>query len=196
MALETEVKVACSDPEGFRRKLTELGGELSAPRHFEDNFVLDFADGRLRQRGSLLRVRMAGGNAIITLKGPPMPAGLFKKRVETETSVGDGSVILGILLELGLQVWFRYQKYREEYDLTECGGAGRTLHVAIDETPIGNYLEIEGEEPAICRVAERLGIGTEHCLRDSYYALHVRYCERQGKVPGDMVFVQSEWFFP
>ena len=195
VAYETEIKVQCADTEALRRQLADLGAELSAPRHFEENVVLDFADGRLRGCGSLMRVRIAGGAATVTFKGPPVPAGPFKKRAETETSVGDGMALLGILSELGMAIWFRYQKYREEYHLAVPGHAG-SVHVTIDETPIGNYVEIEGEEDAIREAARRLGIGETSFLRDSYYALYVKYCERQGRAPGHMIFAESEGFMP
>ena len=74
----------------------------------------------------------------------------MKIREELETVVGDGDVVLRVLEELGLQVWFRYEKYREEF-------AHEDVIVAIDETPVGVFVEIEGSEAGIASMAQTLG---------------------------------------
>ena len=70
----------------------------------------------------------------------------MKLREELETVVGDGEVLLRVFEELGLHVWFRYEKYREEF-------AHEDVIVAIDETPVGVFVEIEGSEPGIATMA-------------------------------------------
>src|SRR5438874_1073148 len=82
-----------------------------------------------------LRVRQDGGRSILTFKGPVQPAAV-KVREEVETTVGDGTTLMRILEELGFHAWFRYQKYREEFALDDC-------IIAIDETPVGVFVEIE-----------------------------------------------------
>ena len=51
-----------------------------------------------------------------------------------------------ILEELGLHVWFRYEKYREEFSADD-------VVIAVDETPVGMFVEIEGGEDAIHETA-------------------------------------------
>ena len=97
----------------------------------------------------MLRVRIENGKSRLTFKGPVQP-GIMKVREELETVVGDGDVLLRVLEELGLHVWFRYEKYREEF-------AHEDVIVAIDETPVGVFVEIEGSEPGIAAMAEALG---------------------------------------
>lgn len=191
MPVETEVKIRLLDLTGFRERLRRLGAGLVSPCHFEDNHVLDYPDCRLRTRKCLMRVRIAGDSAWITFKGPPLPADLFKKRDEWETSIEDGSVLLRILEESGMTVWFRYQKRREEYTLDTPHGA-RVLHVALDETPIGEYAEIEGVEEDILRAASQLGIDRSEFIRDSYYYLYIQDCRERGIEPGNMVFPESK----
>ena len=48
-------------------------------------------------------------------------------REEIETVVGDGETLLRVFEELGLHVWFRYQKYREEFAYEDVIAAVRQL---------------------------------------------------------------------
>ena len=91
----------------------------------------------------MLRIRVENGKSRITFKGPVQPS-IMKLRDEFETIVGDGVLLLRIFEELGFHVWFRYEKYREEY-------AHEDVTVAIDETPVGVFVEIEGSEHGITR---------------------------------------------
>ncbi len=64
--------------------------------------------------------------------------------------VGDGSLVVRMLEELGFHVWFRYEKYREEFALDD-------VVVAVDETPVGTFVEIEGGDRGIDETAVALG---------------------------------------
>ena len=72
--------------------------------------------------------------------------------------------------ELGLHVWFRYEKYREEF-------AHEDVIVAIDETPVGVFVEIEGSEQGIATMAERWGGSQSDYIQDSYRGLFLRLRE-------------------
>ena len=89
----------------------------------------------------MLRVRNECGRSLLTFKGPVQP-GPMKLREEHETVAADGDTLLHILEELGLRVWFRYEKYREEFSAED-------VVIAIDETPVGTFVEIEGGEEHI-----------------------------------------------
>ena len=95
--------------------------------------------------------------------------------------VGDGTVMLRVLEELGFRVWFRYQKYREEFALDE-------VIVAVDETPVGTFVEIEGGDRGIAETAEALGRGPSDYLVDSYRRLYQVDCEARGIAVSDMLF--------
>jgi adenylate cyclase class 2 len=185
LAIETEIKVRAADLGELRRRLESLGGRLVAPRHFEDNYVLDFADGAIRSRAALLRVRNAGENWVVTYKGAALPEGPFKSREELETGIADGPTALEILGRLGLRVWFRYQKYREDWG---AGSEGQQVLVSLDETPVGSFAELEGTGDAIRRLAAALGFRETDFIRDSYYTLHVRACTERGESAAHMLF--------
>jgi adenylate cyclase, class 2 len=184
LATETEVKLNVPSMDEFRHKLASMKPKLLSERHFEDNFVLDYPDGRLRSRACLMRVRKTKQGESVTFKGPPQPSLHFKKREELETQVDNADQMLAILEQLGLRIWFRYQKYREEHSVTLAPDAGGEVKVALDWTPIGDYVELEGSEEGIRQVAARLGFRECQFLRDSYYALFLQ----SGIQTGNMIF--------
>ena len=188
MGIETEIKVSVSDCEDFLRRLDLLGPVLLSPRHFEDNYVLDYSDQRLRARQCLVRLRTAGDSSYLTFKGPPAPEGKFKVREEHETRIGDPAVGLRILEEMGLVIWFRYQKYRQEYSVRTGETPEGEIHVVLDETPVGVYAEFEGTEEGVRRVAETMGFDESNFIRESYYSLYEQFCRARGQSPGHMVF--------
>jgi adenylate cyclase class 2 len=181
VSIETEIKIRVADPAGFCRQLDLLNPGILSARHFEDNYIFDFVDGSLQSRKCLLRVRLAAGRCFLTYKGPPRQEGIFKTREELETGIEDATMLLQILEGIGMRIGFRYQKYRREFTL-------HGVHVAVDETPIGNYAEIEGSEDGIRELARNLGIAESHFLRQSYYALYLEHCRNNGVAPQFMVF--------
>lgn len=188
MTIETEVKVEVTDLDGLRLLLGPLQPVLLSPRHFEDNYLFDFPDVRIRTQGCLLRVRLTNDGAVLTYKGASRPGGPFKSREELETALKDGRVAMEILSNIGLQVWFRYQKYREEYAIRVENGTAGEVHLALDETPVGSYAELEGAEESIRRLASRLGFSESQLLRDSYYSLYLRHCRERGVTAAHMLF--------
>ncbi|MXY26243.1 MAG: class IV adenylate cyclase, partial [Acidobacteria bacterium] len=122
----------------------------------------------------------AAATAAVTFKGPPQPD-VMKVREERETAVADGEEMLAVLEAAGFEVIWRYQKYRQEFD---CGSAV----VAIDETPAGVYVELEGDEASVTALALALGRDTEDYINASYRGLWEDYCGARGRPVDDMVF--------
>jgi len=178
---ETEIKLRVSRPDALKNRLRSLGATLWRRRHFEDNYILDFPDGKLRRKGLLLRVRMTAGRSTLTFKGPSRIASRTKSRRELETELMNGEETLKILGLLGLQVQFRYQKFRTEFR------KGRTL-LMLDETPIGTYLEIEGAAKAIGSLARKVGYKREDFITDTYFKIF-RKCSVGNRFQGrNMIF--------
>jgi adenylate cyclase, class 2 len=185
MSKEIEVKIRLDGSDAVRKRLLASGADLLAGRHFEDNLILDFPDGLLGSRQSLLRVRYTANGGVVTFKGAPEPGSRFKIREELETTVARPEMMLQIFDRLGFQVRFRYQKYREEF-LFRIGE--REVRVALDDTPIGSYAEVEGYQEGIVEVAGRIGFRETEFLPDSYYRLYLKYCTARGEAPAHMVF--------
>ncbi len=188
MGTETEIKILIGDAPEFVRRLGRLNPVETAARHFEDNFILDYPDRRMYSRQSLVRVRLTDHGSFLTFKGQPHEAGRFKSREEVESRVEDGQAVLRVLEELGLITWFRYQKYRQEYEVSASGVPDVVVSIAVDETPIGNFVEFEGTEAGIREIAAAMGFAETDYLRDSYHALYSRSCHERGVPAENMVF--------
>lgn len=177
--VEREVKLTFDSAEAARAAVAAAGATPLRDRRLQEDCLLDTPDGRLRARGTALRLRMEAGKSRVTFKGPVQP-GVMKVREELETLVGDGDVLLRIFQELGFRPWFRYQKYREEFSLLD-------VIVAIDETPMGAYVELEGSEAGIDEAATRLGRTRADYLVQSYCTLYTLRRREAGGAP-DMLF--------
>ena len=180
MATEREIKLRFASADEAREKVLALGATPLLGRRLQEDCLFDTDDERLRRQRSTLRVRSEGGKALLTLKGPVTP-GLVKIREEFETVVADGAVLQTILEELGLHVWFRYEKYREEFTADD-------VVIAIDETPVGVFVEVEGGEEAIHATARALGRTPSDYITDSYRFLFLQHRDANGLDGADMVF--------
>jgi len=134
-------------------------------------------------------VRSAAGRGSITYKeqaDETTPASQFKKRIEIETAIDDPESAVAIFERLGYRKWFRYQKYRTVYRATLPDES--KLDVMFDETPLGAFVELEGEEEIIAQAVNLLGVTPAEYVLESYLAIQSEHCLRLGKPLDDMVF--------
>jgi adenylate cyclase class 2 len=182
---ETEIKLRFEEgPRAARTLLERLGYPESEPRTLESDQIFD-RDGELKGSDRLLRLRRNGGRATITYKGPGAP-GRHKSREEIEFDVSEPDACELALLRLGYQPGFRYEKYR-----TKFAAAGEPGLITIDETPMGVFLELEGEPDWIDRTAARIGHPPEKYLTSSYAALYREYRLQHPSAPQNMTFPQG-----
>jgi adenylate cyclase, class 2 len=184
MAIETEIKFKVVEIGDLVLRLRAAGFQLQTPRAFESNVLYDTPDRQMRSRTEILRIRSYAGKWTVTHKrlpdqGPGEDA--HKHRVETETDVADGEVLAEILRSLGLVEAFRYEKWRSEWG----DGEG---HCVVDETPIGNYAELEGSAVWIDRAAEKLGVNRSDYLTLSYGRLFEQWREEHHSSANNLTF--------
>jgi len=186
--LEREVKLLFPTAAAAREAVLTAGAVAAHARRLQDDTLYDLPDETLRKKGCVVRVRVerwidAPDTATLTVKGP-VHAGPMKLRDEHETRVEKADALLKAFDALGMRTWFRYQKYREEF-------SARGLVIAIDETPVGTYVELEGDEEAILAMTAALGRSPEDFIIDSYYRLFIKRREEFGLSGPHMVFPPS-----
>ena len=170
--VEREIKLEFPSLEAARAAVGALGLPLLHARRLQDDALYDTDAGELRARGCALRLRRDGDAGIVTFKGQVVP-GMMKVRPEFETTIGDPDTMRAIVEALGYQVSFRYQKYREEFGDATCV-------VAIDDTPVGVFVELEGEADRITAIATALGKQPDDYLTASYFRLHQERAAARG----------------
>src|SRR5579864_779386 len=147
---EIEIKFRVEGVRHLEEQLKRAGFTCKTPRTHEINTLYDSALRSLTRRGELLRLRKYGDQWKLTHKAKGK-AGRHKSRAETETEVANGAALEEVFGSLGLQPIFRYEKFRSEWS----DGTG---DVVVDETPIGNFAEIEGQPKWIDSTAKALGV--------------------------------------
>jgi len=159
--MEIEVKLRIADVAEARRKLLALGARVVRDRALEENVLFDFPGGGLAAKRQALRLRIVGRKAFLTFKGEPRKSRSFKVREEFETEVRNGKEMKRILAALGFREAFAYRKHRTWFRTTR-------LAVTLDETAVGNYIELEGERHEITRFARSLGCKRTEFITRSY----------------------------
>ena len=158
---EIEVKIRIDNPEKLKEKLAAIGAELVKDRYREENALYDFHSHILSSQQRALRLRAENKKAYLTFKGPPLKSRKFKIREEYETEIKNIKQMKKILKELGFIPTFRYQKYRTVYRT-------KKTKICLDETSVGNFVELEGEQSHIVRVANSLGFSKQEFIKLDY----------------------------
>jgi adenylate cyclase class 2 len=181
-SVETEIKLRVESVPRTRALLRARGFRIIKPRVFEQNLVLEDPAQSLRERGMLLRLRAAGKVVTCTFKAPEKP-GRHKIRVEHEFQASDFEKTLAVFNGLGYREALRYEKYR-----TEFAREGERGHVMLDETPIGNFMELEGPSRWIDRTAKEFGFTAGDYILESYSRLWDSWREAHAVKQRDMRF--------
>ena len=186
MATETEIKLRLPNGAAPARGLLDrLGYHAQVARELEVNQLYD-RNGELQANDRVLRLRSLGGKWTITYKGPAVD-GPHKSREELELSIGDGPAMEQILRALGYRPEFRYEKYRTIFE--RHGEAGVIM---LDETPMGDFLELEGLGEWIDRTTLELGYLTKDYILSTYPELYEEYRKKHASLPHNMVFLQID----
>jgi adenylate cyclase class IV len=214
---EIEIKLRIVDLNALLDRLRRLGARRVSRVHERDT-LFDTARREFFRRGAMFRVRTvvpapppgqnrrgkeASGSrsrrpedGLLTYKGMlgddsrrssharRGASPKYKIREEIEFHLASARRFERLLLRLGLRESFRYEKFRTQYRLKSAAG----LHIDLDETPVGSFLELEGPKRDIDRIARMIGFRPEDYVTVSYLELYFDECRREGRKPSAMVF--------
>ena len=180
MAKEIEIKFRVENVRALSRRLRAAGFRLATKKTHEMNTLYDLPGGILRQKRELLRLRKYGSKWTLTHKSGTV-RGRHSSRVELETVVADGESLDLILRALGYAPTFRYEKFRAEW--TDEKGT-----VVVDETPIGNFCEIEGPPRWIDDTAKKLGVSEADYITKNYATLFLDWKRESKSSAEEMTF--------
>jgi adenylate cyclase class 2 len=178
MQREIEIKFRVADLRALPRKLRTAGFRSVTPRTHEMNALYDLPGGILRKRKELLRIRKYGSVWTLTHKCKGQVS-RHSSRQELETGIADGNKMDLILRALGYAPTFRYEKFRAEW----TDGKGQ---VVVDETPIGNFCEIEGPPRWIDATAKKLGVAPADYITKNYATLFADW-KQETKSPAEQM---------
>lgn len=163
--MEIEIRFRISDAKKLRRKLRELGSKCIERWRGRD--ILFDKNDELTSRDRLLRLRLGGQRGKrgrrgkLTYKGP-YKNHTFKVREEFETIVESAEIAMKILAALGYLPTVQFEKRTELWKYAK-------VEIYIDEMPkTGLFMEIEGSEKNIKKVAKTLGFDTKEGIKKSY----------------------------
>jgi adenylate cyclase class 2 len=206
---EIELKFPIHDLAGLQSRLPGLGFQLDTPRTFEQNTLYDTPSRTLRASRQILRIRQYGSLWTVTHKRPSDSSSdgdptRYKVRIETESLVDDGLALAAIFHQMGYEPVFRYEKFRTQWSHTtptidgplfagpahpaELSMPSPGLHLVLDETPIGDYAELEGPPARIDYTLAQLNVDPATCLTDSYGRLFLDWKQRTGSLAENLTF--------
>jgi adenylate cyclase class 2 len=180
--VENEIKLRVADVAEARRRIEQLGYWLFRGRTLESDQLFDRPDGEMKRTDRILRLRRVGDRATLTYKGAAERT-RHKSREEIECDVSDGAALTLVLDRLGYYPGFRYEKYRTMFRREYEPGI-----VTIDETVIGDFLELEGPAEWVDRTAAQLGYSPDDYLTVSYAFLYREYQKQHQEVGENMTF--------
>jgi adenylate cyclase class 2 len=182
---ELEVKLYLTNLSKVRKRVEELGAAQLQARIHEINLRFDTQDLRLSKAGQVLRLRQ-DNIARLTFKGPTHSEDGVRAREEIEFTVNNFHTARRFLTALGYHVLMIYEKYRTTYEW-------KSNHITLDEMPYGNFIEIEGPDPALIhQICEELNLNWSARIFDSYTTLFDQLREKEGYSFRDILFENFE----
>ncbi|MBI3952730.1 MAG: class IV adenylate cyclase [Candidatus Doudnabacteria bacterium] len=174
---EIEIKLKIEDSEALRKKAESLGGKfLPEKSGFEHDVMFEKEGGNFFHDYKVLRLRKTTHENLLTYKerlDEPEDSNLLR-RLELQTTFRDFETMQKILEKLGYHPYVIKEKEANVYELDG-------LHVEFHKMPfLGDFVEIEGDEPKLKQIVEKLGLDFKQGINNDYTHLFFNFCDEHG----------------
>jgi len=168
MQAEIEATFLNIDHDELRMKLKAAGASLVQPAYVMKRSIYDYADLRLDQQKSWIRVRQEADKVTMGFKQRESETADGMREIEFDVS--DYEKACEFLEAVGLKTKAVQESKREVWRLDDC-------EVTLDEWPwIPPYIEVEGpNERAVRGASAELGLTYEAAIFDSIDGVYLKY---------------------
>ena len=167
--LEIELKFLLTTPiSNFIDRLNVI----KPNRLYQKTVMFDNDGGLMKETNGRVRLRQNGDKTTLSYK-LPLPSETVKREIEWETNIDSWQVGEEILKAMGFHQTTSYEKYRTSFDYNGS-------KIEIDEYPFATFVEIEGGENDIKKIAEDIGFDLSKVLIKSCDTLFTEWRAERG----------------
>jgi len=128
----------------------------TSERVYQKTVMFDNNQGLMQTTNGRIRLRQTGDSVSLSYK-LPLPSETVKKEIEWETKIDSWKVGEELLKAMGFDETTSYEKYRTTFQY-------KGVEIDIDEYPFATFVEIEGDEDSVKKIAIDLGFSLEKAL--------------------------------
>lgn len=172
--IELKFEIKRKDIKRLFSLLQKMDYLVVAKRAYEKTVMYDNHGGLMQITDGRVRLCLGGEECKLSYK-KPISRDSIKKEIEYEIEVSDFETTEKILEELGFLPVSSYERYRTLFK----SAAGDTK-VTIDEYPFASFLEIEGKEEEIKKLASALNLSLGSSLSDPCDTLFQKWRAKRG----------------
>lgn len=180
--VEAEAKYRILDPPNVTKRLLQLGFIPGEPLLQLDDYY-DTPDRKLHSLDYVIRVRQAGTETMVVVKGPRnwTTDGEYS-RIELEFVAKSSETVHRDLNEKGLRSTWHFEKRRTSFRSSQS-----PLRVELDEIPqVGFFLEIEGIFDNARSLAAQLSLGASDRERKNYQEIFLEFVRNKQQSPTEI----------
>ncbi|NJN09582.1 MAG: class IV adenylate cyclase [Richelia sp. RM2_1_2] len=174
MPIEVELKFRI-DKENIQEIINKLTNKnyITNGRLYEKNVMYDNPNQLMQISDGRIRLRQSGDSTEFCYKKPIKDGSGIKKEIEYQVNTTDFNTTEKILEMMEFLPASSYERYRTKIK-------GDNILATIDEYPFDNFVEIEGEEEEIKKLAQELDFDLSNNLVEPCDSLFVRWREERG----------------
>ena len=157
---------------------------VKKPRVYEKNVLYDNPKDLMQITNGRIRLRQSGENVEFCYKKPIKDDSGIKKEIEHQVEVSNFEITQKILEMMEFQPNYAYERFRTKY-------FNGKVEIVLDEFPFANFMEIEGEEVEILKIANLLELDFANNLVDSCDTLFANWRKTQNLPPTNMMTFET-----